>query len=158
MSDAIQRAESSQNQANSILKQVESGNSQPTSVIRTEADPILNISITNATFELGKHRICWRQNDYFLRCTQLLLAYERVASCTESHQPSATEEPIPISRRLWESLLDLLESDEEATWIDQLCLDQTDRLEKASAAASIDALYASANLFCCLGRHLAQLP
>src|SRR5271154_6880160 len=97
----------------------------------------------------------WENTGYVgAKTTTSFVALSYCWRTSEWHQPSAAEEPIPISRRLWESLLDLLESDEEATWIDQLCLDQTDRLEKASAAASIDALYASANLFCCLGRHL----
>jgi hypothetical protein len=76
---------------------------------------------------------CWRTSEWH--------------PVTEAHQPLATEEPIPISRRLWQSLLDILELYDEAIWIDQLCLDQTDRLEKTSAAASIDTLYASETLF-----------
>src|ERR1700722_12111980 len=50
LSDAIHRAESSQNQASSILKYVEGGDSQPSLTVRTEAEPILNVSITDAAF------------------------------------------------------------------------------------------------------------
>ena len=59
-------------------------------------------------------------------------------------EPLDYEESIPISKCLWHFLVNLLESDEEAVWIDQVCLDQNDDVEKTVAVQSMDALYASA--------------
>lgn len=55
---------------------------------------------------------------------------------------------VPICKCLWSFLLELLESDEEAIWVDQLCLvqDNEREKEKRSAVASMDALYVSVGL------------
>lgn len=53
---------------------------------------------------------------------------------------------IPISKQSWHFLLDVRESDQEGIWIDQICINQEDEAEKASAIAAMDALYASARL------------
>lgn len=64
----------------------------------------------------------------------------------EPYLPLGTDRHVPICKQMWDFLLNLRESDDEGIWIDQVCLDQHDRIEKTSAVASMDSLYASARL------------
>ena len=67
-------------------------------------------------------------------------------STRSSGEDGTASVDVPICKCLWDFLLGLLDSDEEAIWIDQLCLVQDDEKEKRSAIASMDALYASERL------------
>ena len=62
----------------------------------------------------------------------------------DAYRPSSASQGLPICEVLWKFLVAQLEEDEEGVWADQLCLDQDDRLEKVSAIASMDSLYANA--------------
>lgn len=64
----------------------------------------------------------------------------------ESYHAPGADVGVPISRCLWDFLLGLLDSHEEAIWIDQICIDQMNDSEKRSAVASMDALYSVARL------------
>ena len=64
----------------------------------------------------------------------------------DSYQDPQTGGSLPIMRPLWDFLLGLLDSDEEAIWVDQMCIDQKCDIEKRSAIASMGELYASARL------------
>lgn len=65
---------------------------------------------------------------------------------SEVYRPPRGLEEIPLCKRLWDFLLDMRESEEEGIWIDQVCIDQENDIEKAAAIACMDSLYGSARL------------
>lgn len=59
---------------------------------------------------------------------------------------SATGGAVPISPVLFEALLEERLSDDEGVWIDQMCIIQSDEVEKAMAIGSMDVIYRRARL------------
>jgi len=146
LSDALQRLELSKAQAKSILKQIRRWNRDIACQFKLKQAPFSTspLRMIQSRWEaIGKDgelsansfvalSYCWRTPEWH--------------PVADAYQPPTAEESIPISKTLWNFLLGLLESSEEAIWIDQICIDQKDSAEKISAVASMDALYASARL------------
>jgi hypothetical protein len=142
---ALQRTNSLQTQTEAILKQLESWNPSLAQYFEPKkapfsTSPLRMLHSSWEKIEKDGQRLtssfvalsyCWRSPEWL--------------PIAKAYKPPQSQE-VPISKCLWDFLLGLLDGDEEAIWIDQLCLDQSDRLEKISAVASMDALYACARL------------
>jgi len=142
---ALQRTNSLQTQTEAILKQLESWNPSLAQYFEPKKAPFSTSPLRmlhssrekiekdgqRLTSSFVAPRYCWRSPEWL--------------PIAKAYKPPQSQE-VPISKCLWDFLLGLLDGDEEAIWIDQLCLDQSDRLEKTSAVASMDALYACARL------------
>jgi hypothetical protein len=53
---------------------------------------------------------------------------------------------LPISQKMWTALSILRSSDDEAIWVDRLCISQDNPIEKHSAITGMDVIYDSARL------------
>ena len=63
-----------------------------------------------------------------------------------SFQTSAGNRPVPISTLLYQHLILQRETDDEGVWCDQLCIDQSNKAEKAATISAMDALYSCARI------------
>jgi uncharacterized protein YceK len=146
LDEAHQRILATQERTQSIHQQIRTWNSgiaeqfqkrpapfseSPLRVLHSSWNLIEEMDLS-ATTSFVALSYCWRSPEW-----------EAVA---ESYRPPGDENGVPICRCLWDFLLGLLESEEEAIWIDQLCINQKNDIEKRSAVASMDTLYASARL------------
>ena len=63
---------------------------------------------------------------------------------TESLRSKSENLKLPISQKLWIALDLMRNGDDEAVWVDQLCIDQGNSKEKHNAIAEMDLIYSSA--------------
>ncbi|KAI9766464.1 MAG: hypothetical protein M1840_006571 [Geoglossum simile] len=144
LSTAIQRAASSEGRVKDVLKQVGDWNPAVAEQFEIKAPPfsMSPLRMLHSDWEaVPKHGQIPAPSFVALSYSWRTEEWSPVAS---AYHPPGSKEPVPICKCLWDFLLGLLELGEEGIWIDQLCLDQNDRLEKTSAVSSMDALYASA--------------
>jgi heterokaryon incompatibility protein (HET) len=63
---------------------------------------------------------------------------------TESLKSESEKHKHPISQKLWNAFNLMRNGDDEAVWVDQLCIDQGNSKEKHNAIAEMDLVYGSA--------------
>jgi len=69
-----------------------------------------------------------------------------VESLQEEASSSRQRGTVPISGKMWAALSILRNSEDEAVWVDQLCINQGDPAEKHDAIAGMDVIYHCARL------------
>jgi Heterokaryon incompatibility protein (HET) len=70
----------------------------------------------------------------------------KLTKCLRKDPSLNVQNELPISQKMWTALSILRNSDDEAIWVDQLCISQDNPIEKYSAITGMDVIYDRARL------------